>query len=83
MMTSEERITKLRQMGYSDREAAFLLIAALHSGAFVMRQYAAYAGVKPGGSTDQFVSKSHQSATYPRLPQQEPLVDLSNLQTCF
>jgi hypothetical protein len=57
-MTNEERLIQLRQLGYNERDAGFLLQAALHSGAFVMRQYSTYTSIKPGGTTDHFVSKA-------------------------
>lgn len=57
-MTNDERIARLREMHYTDREARFLLLAALHSGVFVMRQYTAYAGITFGAVTDQFVNKA-------------------------
>lgn len=65
---SEERIARLRQLGYSEREAGFLLLAALHSGAFVMRQYEAFAGVKRGYAMNQLVAKATRQQhvrTYP------------------
>jgi hypothetical protein len=41
-MTGEERIANLKAMGYTDSEAEFLCLAALHSGYFVRRQFLAY-----------------------------------------
>lgn len=58
MLNTEERITRLRSLGYAEREAAFLVSAALHSGLFVMRQFAGHAGLKPGAATDQFIAKA-------------------------
>lgn len=57
-MNSDERTTRLRQLGYSETEAAFILLTALHSGCFVTRQYSEFADVKPGAVTDQFTRKA-------------------------
>ncbi|MCU1262131.1 MAG: hypothetical protein JWO80_5016 [Bryobacterales bacterium] len=38
-MTKEQRISNLKSLGYTDREADFLCFAALHSGYFVRRQF--------------------------------------------
>ena len=43
-MTREERIENLQRFGYTDREAAFLCLAALHSGYFLRRQFLYFAG---------------------------------------
>ncbi len=38
-MSSAERIAALKGLGYTEREAAFLCLAALHGGYFLRRQY--------------------------------------------
>lgn len=38
-MTLEDQTTALQQFGYSHREASFVVLAALHSGYFLARQY--------------------------------------------
>jgi hypothetical protein len=38
-VTNEERISNLKKLGYTEREADFLCFAALHSGYFVRRQF--------------------------------------------
>ncbi len=43
-MTNQERISNLKTLGYTDREAEFLCLAALHSGYFVRRQFLAFVG---------------------------------------
>jgi len=43
-MTRDQRIDSLTQFGYTDREAAFLCMAALHSGYFLRRQFLYFAG---------------------------------------
>jgi hypothetical protein len=57
MMTSDERIQALEELGYSPREAAFLCLAALHSGFFLRRQYRHFTGADPGRADDQFITK--------------------------
>ena len=57
-VTNDERIGRLRQMRYTDREADFLLLAAIHSGVFIMRQYTTYAQINRGAVTDQLVHKA-------------------------
>jgi hypothetical protein len=44
-MTDAERINALQALGYNEREAAFLCLAALHSGYFLRRQYHSFASV--------------------------------------
>src|SRR6266508_4088214 len=43
-MTDETRIAALRAFGYTEREAEFLCLAALHGGYFLRRQYRAFLG---------------------------------------
>ncbi len=43
-MTREERIENLQRFGYTEREAGFLCLAALHSGYFLRRQFLYFAG---------------------------------------
>jgi hypothetical protein len=57
MMTNSDRIQALQEFGYSRREAAFLCLAALHSGFFLRRQYRLFAGAHPGRTDDQFITK--------------------------
>jgi hypothetical protein len=47
-MTNQERICNLKALGYTDREAEFLCLAALHSGYFVRRQFLGFAGRERG-----------------------------------
>lgn len=56
-MTTEQRIESLERFGYSRREAAFLVLAALHSVYFLRRQYCAYLGVGFGYPDDLLTSK--------------------------
>jgi hypothetical protein len=57
MMTSEERIRALEDFGYTHSEAAFLCLAALHSGYFLRRQFRRFAGVSRGYRDDLLIEK--------------------------
>jgi hypothetical protein len=48
-MTNQERVQALAEYGFTERQARFLLLVMRHSGLCVKRQYAAFAGIKPGG----------------------------------
>ena len=56
-MTNPERIEALTALGYSEREAAFLCLAALHGGYFLRRQYCDFIGKEIGGTAAAFVEK--------------------------
>jgi hypothetical protein len=56
-LTNEERIRALRQHGYTEREAQFLCLAALHSGYFLRRQYAQFLGKEARGSMTTLIEK--------------------------
>jgi hypothetical protein len=56
-MTTEQRIESVERFGYSTREASFLVLAALHSGYFLRRQYCAHLGVGFGYPNDVLTSK--------------------------
>ena len=56
-MTTEQQIENVERFGYSRREAAFLALAALHSGYFLRRQYCAYLGLGFGYPDDVLTSK--------------------------
>ena len=47
-MTAEERVMRLRPLGLTDRQAAFLVTVMLHSGWCFQRHYAAFAGIPHG-----------------------------------
>ena len=57
MITAEDRIQALRQLGYTQREAGFLCLAALHSGYFLRRQYCRFIGLVSGRPDDNLVEK--------------------------
>jgi hypothetical protein len=56
-MTNEERIENVKSLGYSQREATFLVLAALHAGYFLRRQYCAFAGSEWGGADGKLIEK--------------------------
>jgi hypothetical protein len=56
-MTEHERIENLKKLGYSDREAAFVALAALHSGYFVRRQYCSFISAGKGWVDEALTSK--------------------------
>ena len=55
-MENDERISRIQSFGYNVTEASFLCAAALHSGFFLRRQYAAYTG-KVAGYADVALSE--------------------------
>jgi hypothetical protein len=57
-MTNEERITVVQKLGYTERQAAFLCLAALHGGYFLRRQCNAFFGLEPGGTADRLINKA-------------------------
>ena len=57
-MTHVERTEALRSLGYTEREASFLTLAALHSGYFMRRQYQAFADGLRGGYESRLVRKA-------------------------
>ena len=56
-MTNSERIEALTALGYTEREAAFLCLAALHGGYFLRRQYCDFIGKEPGGTAAALIEK--------------------------
>ena len=66
-MTNEDRIRNLQSLGYTQTEASFILVAALHSGHFVRRQFCTFAGATRGGAETRFIDKltsnGHAEAT--------------------
>jgi len=57
-LTQDERIHALRGFGYSEREAAFLCLAALHSGYFQRRQYGQFLGKGHSGTANALIQKA-------------------------
>src|ERR1035437_5421008 len=62
-LTNEERIQEVMRLGYSEREAAFLCLAALHGGYFLRRQFLQFAGNESAGViaalTEKLLEKGH------------------------
>src|SRR4051794_3363080 len=57
-LTDPERIAALQRFGYSTREAEFLILAGLHGGYFLRRQYGAFLGKPLGGTAAAFIDKA-------------------------
>lgn len=72
-MSTEERVYVLQGLGYTQREAAFLCIAALHSGYFLRRQFLSYIEGAYGKSdtnlTKKVLERRHAKATVLRYNQ--------------
>ena len=56
-MSSQDRVNALRQFGYTEREASFLSLAALHGGYFLRRQYGQFLGRPVGGTAADLIEK--------------------------
>ena len=56
-LTSAERIQGLTSLRYTEREAAFLAIAALQGGYFLRRQYCQFLGKEVGGTAAALIDK--------------------------
>ncbi len=52
-----EHARTITSFGFSDRQARFLNTVMLHSGVFVGRQYAAFAGITHGQKVHDFIEK--------------------------
>ncbi|MGA2435197.1 MAG: hypothetical protein ABSG25_07920 [Bryobacteraceae bacterium] len=63
MTGPSKAIAGLQRFGYTERQAAFLQIVALHGGYFLRRQYEFFIGNEKGGSSQRFmevlVQKGH------------------------
>src|SRR5215813_2044747 len=57
-MSNEDRLIALSRFGYTEREAAFLCLAALHGGYFMRRQYGDFAGKEAGGIATSLIEKA-------------------------
>ncbi|MCL4844900.1 MAG: hypothetical protein KJ066_00045 [Acidobacteria bacterium] len=56
-MTPEERVLAVRGMGFTEREASFLVAVMLHAGVFLRRQYCASAGIPRGRAAHAFLER--------------------------
>ena len=52
-----EAVSILKRFGYTEREAGFLYLVAIHSGYFTQRQFAEFGSIKPGGIVNAFTNK--------------------------
>jgi hypothetical protein len=57
-LTNEERQKALQLFGYSERNARFLCLAALHGGYFLRRQYDHFVGRPDRGTATQLIEKA-------------------------
>lgn len=57
-MTHQERLGNLKMLGYTEREAEFLCLAALHSGYFLRRQFLYFIEKVRGQIAASFVEKT-------------------------
>ena len=57
LMRNDERKVAIQRFGYTEREAAFLCLAALHGGYFLRRQYNAFLECHRGGNADRLIEK--------------------------
>ncbi len=56
-LSQTERVEALRRFGYAEREAQFLVLAALHGGFFVRSQYCRFIGRQVGGTAAELIRK--------------------------
>jgi hypothetical protein len=65
-LTNRERTDAIMRFGYTDREASFLCLVALHSGYFLRRQYCQFIGKEVGGTAaaliEKIAAKNHATA---------------------
>src|SRR4029453_740517 len=67
-MTDAERVSAVAALGFTERQAAFLVLVMLHSGVCVGRQYCAFAGIVRGQKMAAFFEKlaaKRSAAPYP------------------
>ena len=51
-----ERAANLQPLGFTERQARFLVTVMLHSGVFIERQYCRFAGITHGQKTHDFIN---------------------------
>ena len=56
-MTNQDRVKAIVDFGFTERQARFLVTVMLHSGACLLRQYTAFAGIVHGQKTRKFFRK--------------------------
>jgi hypothetical protein len=57
MNMPQEHLKRIAALGYSETEAAFLCLVAMHSGYFTLQQFNAFAGVHQGRRSSAFAHK--------------------------
>ena len=57
MKIKTEDMSILKSFGYTEREAEFLYLVAIHSGYFTQRQFTEFGSIKPGGIVTGFTNK--------------------------
>ena len=61
-MTSEERVQVVAKLGFTERQARFLVTVMRHSGVWMPRQDRAFAGIVHGQKTRKFFEKLERLA---------------------
>ena len=56
-MTHAERVSAVAALGFTERQAAFLVLVMLHSGVCMGRQYCTFAGIVRGQKMADFFQK--------------------------
>jgi hypothetical protein len=56
-MESQDRIAAVGRIGFTERQARFLVLVMRHSGVCLLRQYSAFAGIVHGQKTRNFFAK--------------------------
>src|SRR5206468_11114264 len=57
LMESQDRIAAVVKLGFTERQARFLVLVMRHSGVCLLRQYTAFAGIVHGQKTRKFFAK--------------------------
>jgi hypothetical protein len=52
-----ERTANIKYLGFTERQARFLVTVMLHSGVFIERQYCRFAGIAHGQKTHDFIDR--------------------------
>ena len=60
MTNAAVHIESLRRLGYTEREAEFLYLVAVHSGFFLQRQFSQYLGIAGRGPVTDLIKKAIQ-----------------------
>ena len=56
-MTDEDRVKAVAELGFTERQARFLVLVMRHAGVCVLRQYSTFAGIVHGQKTRSFFHK--------------------------